>query len=88
VQVTGLSGVVAVAAGYSHSLGVKSDGTVWAWGRNRYGQLGNGTNTDSNVPVQVTGLSGVVAVAGAAIIPSLLGVGGNNYGQWATGHHG
>jgi hypothetical protein len=56
--------MVAVAGGGSHSLAVKSDGTVWAWGANWSGQLGNGTNTSSNVPVQVTGLSGVVAVAG------------------------
>jgi alpha-tubulin suppressor-like RCC1 family protein len=62
-QVTGLSGVVAVAAGEGHSVAVKSDGTVWAWGWNQYGQLGNGTQTDSAVPLQVLGLSGMVAVA-------------------------
>jgi len=32
---------------------LKTDGTVWAWGDNAYGQLGNGTTTDSAVPVQV-----------------------------------
>ena len=45
VQVPGLTGVVAVAAGYYHSLAVKTDGTVWAWGDNDYGQLGDGTTT-------------------------------------------
>jgi hypothetical protein len=35
-----------------HSLALKNDGTVWAWGDNKHGQLGNGTNTNSNVPVQ------------------------------------
>ena len=44
VQVSGLSGVVTVAAGSVHSLALKSDGTVWAWGYNRYGELGNGTS--------------------------------------------
>ena len=44
VQVQGLSSVVAVAAGDRHSLALKSDGTVWAWGSNDYGQLGDGTN--------------------------------------------
>ena len=51
------------AAGYSHTVVLKSDGTVWAWGANSYGQLGNGTNILSNVPVEVTGLSGVVSIA-------------------------
>jgi hypothetical protein len=63
-QVAGLAGVVAVAAGECHSLAVKSDGTVWAWGYNKYGQLGDGTTTQRTTPVQVLGLSGVVAVAG------------------------
>jgi hypothetical protein len=41
-----------VAAGYSHSLAVKADGTVWAWGYNGYGQLGDGTTTNRSAPVQ------------------------------------
>ncbi len=44
-------------------LALKSDGTVWAWGDNSNGQLGNGTTTGSSVPLQVNGLSGVVGVA-------------------------
>jgi alpha-tubulin suppressor-like RCC1 family protein len=63
VAVSGLSGVVAVAAGDYHSLALKSDGTVWAWGGNGWGQLGDGTNTNRNVPVAVSGLSDVVAIA-------------------------
>jgi alpha-tubulin suppressor-like RCC1 family protein len=64
VAVTGLTGVVvAIAAGQSHSLAVKSDGTVWAWGLNTNGQLGDGTTTQRLSPVAVTGLTGVVAVA-------------------------
>lgn len=42
---------------------VKNDGTVWAWGDNPSGVLGNGTTTQSVVPVQVLGLSGVATVA-------------------------
>jgi alpha-tubulin suppressor-like RCC1 family protein len=63
VQVQGLTGVVAVAAGANDSFALRGDGTVWAWGWNGFGQLGNGTNTDSRAPVQVEGLSGVTAIA-------------------------
>ena len=45
--------VVAVAAGYNHSLALCSDGTQAAWGCNDYGQLGNNSTTSSNVPVLV-----------------------------------
>ena len=62
-RVLGVSGVVGVAGGSRHSVSLKSDGTVWAWGYNHYGQLGNGTTGDSLVPVQVLGLGGVVEVA-------------------------
>ncbi len=51
-----------VAAGHAHSLALRNDGTVWAWGDNTYGQLGDGTTTSSPVPVQVPGLSGVTNV--------------------------
>ena len=49
----GLSNVVAIAGGDSHSLALKGDGTVWAWGANFYGQLGNNSTIGSLVPVAV-----------------------------------
>ncbi len=52
-----------IAAGYYHNVALKGDGTVWSWGYNGFGQLGNGGIVDSNTPVQVQGLSGVSAVA-------------------------
>jgi alpha-tubulin suppressor-like RCC1 family protein len=59
VQVTGLTGVTKIAAGGGFSLALRSDGTVWAWGYNGDGELGNGTTASSPVPVKVTGLSRV-----------------------------
>lgn len=46
-----------------HSLALRDDGTVWAWGDNLSVQLGDGTNTSRHTPVQVPGLTGVTAVA-------------------------
>lgn len=43
-----------VAGGSSHSLGLKADGTLWAWGLNDNYQLGNGTNVSSLVPIQIS----------------------------------
>ncbi|HLH56908.1 MAG TPA: hypothetical protein VKY92_25210 [Verrucomicrobiae bacterium] len=43
---------VDVAAGNSHTLALKSDGRIWAWGENHGWQLGDGTTTPSPVPVQ------------------------------------
>jgi len=52
-----------LAAGGTHSLALRADGTVWAWGWNDQGQLGDGTDTDRHTPVRVRGLTDVVAVA-------------------------
>jgi alpha-tubulin suppressor-like RCC1 family protein len=56
VQVTSLTGITAIAGADAYSLALKNDGTLWSWGINNLGQLGNGTNIDSNIPVQVLGL--------------------------------
>ncbi|WP_317936587.1 RCC1 domain-containing protein [Streptomyces cellostaticus] len=58
-----LTGVTAIAAGASHSLALRGDGTVVAWGYNGFGQLGNGTFTDSTTPVQVSNLANVTSIA-------------------------
>jgi len=50
------------AGGALHSLAVKSDGTVWAWGANGNGQLGDGSTSERRTPTQVAGLSGVTGV--------------------------
>ena len=61
--VAGLTGVVALAAGWHHNVALRSDGTVWAWGRNNWGQLGIGSNQDQNRPVQLSRFDDVVAIA-------------------------
>jgi alpha-tubulin suppressor-like RCC1 family protein len=66
-QVVNLSQVVSVAGGDDHSLALRSDGTVWAWGNNGWGQLGNGTYTRSLTPTQVSGLTNVKAIAAGSL---------------------
>ncbi|WP_052419747.1 RCC1-like domain-containing protein [Hyalangium minutum] len=87
VPVVGLTGVVAVAAGEDHSLALKSDGTVWAWGYNGSGRLGDGTTTSRNTPVQVVGLTGVVAVA-AGYSHSLAVKSDGTVWAWGEGYDG
>lgn len=90
VRVSGLAGltVTAVAAGGNHTLALISNGTVWAWGDNSHGQLGDNTVTDRSTPVMVNGLANVTAVAAgekhsAALINggTMRTWGANNYGQ-------
>lgn len=68
--VPGLTGITAIANGYVNMLGggetsmaLKNDGTVWGWGANFYGELGDGTTAERDSPVQVAGLTGVTAIA-------------------------
>jgi alpha-tubulin suppressor-like RCC1 family protein len=42
-----------VSAGSGHSLAIKTNGTLWSWGANNYGQLGDGTNIDKSSPIQI-----------------------------------
>jgi len=65
VQVVNLNNVKAIAANDGYSMALKNDGTVWAWGYNNQGNLGNGTE-DSNVPVQVQKINNITAIAAGA----------------------
>jgi len=65
--VSGLSDVKTLGAGLYHSAAVTyNGGSVWAWGDNSFGQLGDGTTTDRNAPVQTVGVSGIMHIEGGA----------------------
>lgn len=81
-----------IAAGGLHSLAAAADGTVWAWGHNGYGQLGDGTTTNGREPVQAVGIEGVTEVAAgdshSVAIGSCMSLwtwGSNNAGQLGNG---
>ncbi len=84
----------AVSMGFEHACAIRdTDGSVWCWGSNNSGQLGNNTTTDSTIPVQVEGLLGATAIAtGADFSCAVLGAdrsvqcwGGNDNGQLGDG---
>ena len=84
VEVSGLTGITALAGGLNDGYALKSGGTVWAWGYGAYGGLGNGTTTDSSTPVQVSGLTGITAIAGGGDDGYALKSGGT---VWAWGNN-
>lgn len=62
-QVKGLKDVISLSTGESHTLVLKKDGTVWSFGKNDVGQLGDGTRINKAVPVKVLNLEGIIAVS-------------------------
>ena len=92
VQVQTLTNVTEISAGSGHTVVLRDDGTIWAWGNNWNGQLGDGTRTNRHTPVQVQNLTNVTAVsAGLQYSVALRSDGtvwtwGNNaYGQLGNG---
>jgi alpha-tubulin suppressor-like RCC1 family protein len=61
-----LTNVARIIPGSGASFALKKDGTVWAWGTNYSGELGNGTTDNTPKPKPVVGLSGVADVAAGA----------------------
>lgn len=83
---------IGVAAGIDHACAWFSDGSVWCWGRNQFGQLGDRTTVDRAKPVRVEGLANVAAVSpGTLHTCARLGGGevrcwgSNNVGQLGDG---
>lgn len=99
IQVSGIGGTVtAIAAGGFSSLALTSDGSVWAWGQNDWGQLGNNSIIGSPTPVQVLKaatycginqgacpLTGIVAIAAGSDHSLALDSSGT---VWAWGYNG
>lgn len=89
---TMVSDVVGIAAGYYQSYILKADGAVWAWERNNFGQIGDGTTTDRPAPVQVLGIGDVTDIAAGSYLMlaiksdnTVWSWGLNNFGQLGDG---
>ncbi len=76
----------AVSAGESHSVALGSNGRVYDWGDNGFGELGNGTTNDAHSPIAVTLPAGVtpIAVAAGQFMTEALASNGNVY-AWGDG---
>jgi len=65
VGVSGFNNIIAISGGEGNTIALKSDGTVWVWGSNLFGAIGNGTaGGDQLSPVQNTGITGVSQISG------------------------
>jgi alpha-tubulin suppressor-like RCC1 family protein len=80
VEVIGDVNFIDVAGGRNHSLGLKYDGSLWAWGDNQYGQLGDGTNISKSSPVAVQGNRRFVEISSSADHSMAIDVNGMLYG--------
>ena len=85
-----ITGIIAIAAGGSHALALKDDGTIYAWGYNEFGQLGDGTITSSKVAVTVVKPADLLAVPtaiSAGLDHSVAIIGGKVY-AWGYNYYG
>lgn len=81
-----------IACGFYHTVAIKTDGTLWSWGKNNYGQVGDNTTTNTSSPVQTvaggTNWKQVSQVSESTIMAiktdgTLWSWGRNDYGQLA-----
>jgi alpha-tubulin suppressor-like RCC1 family protein len=87
-----ITDVVQIAIGYHHCVALKTDGTVWAWGNNNYGQFGKGTVGASTAPVFTNFQNAIRISAGGDSTfvlkadGSVWAAGDNQYGQIGKGN--
>jgi len=90
---TSLAAGVQISGGYSHTLALKPDGSLWAWGDNTAGRLGDNSTTSSTTPIPITSGTSYKSVS-AGLNQSfafrtgdgvLMAWGNNTYGQLGTG---
>jgi alpha-tubulin suppressor-like RCC1 family protein len=83
----GLTDVAEIRAAEMHTCARKLDGTLWCWGHNEAGQLGNGTTTSAKVPIQISGLSNVTLFDGGRHHTCAVGAYNGTQGLWCWGRN-
>lgn len=89
-----LSNVAAIAARGYFAVAQKADGTIWAWGNNEFGQLGDGTTVNKTNPTRISGLDNIFSITCGVVHTfavknngSVYAWGDNNFGQFGDGTH-
>lgn len=67
VQIPTLQNIVYVEAGPTQSFAIDADGTVWVWGNNAFGQLGDGTTKNQPVPIPLVNLPNLAVTLGEVL---------------------
>tara|TARA_B100000161_G_scaffold178132_1_gene128165 strand:- start:5878 stop:7818 length:1941 start_codon:yes stop_codon:yes gene_type:complete len=90
---TGLTNIYHVSLGGYHTCAIKDDNSLWCWGKNNYGQLGDGSTTTTHTPLQIDSITNVRSISATsghtcAITnsDSLYCWGYNAYGQLGNGN--
>jgi len=92
-EATGATNWALISTGGAHTVALKSDGTLWAWGSNGFGQLGDGTTTNRSTPTQeATGATNWALISAGGVHTVALksdgtiwSWGGNNWWQLGSG---
>lgn len=91
-MVPNLTGIIQISSGARHLLALKDDGTIWSWGYNYNGELGIGSNTNSDIPVQVQGITNAISISAKGFLSmallsdgTLRSWGKNDYGALGAG---
>jgi alpha-tubulin suppressor-like RCC1 family protein len=82
-QIGSLTNWLAISAGYYHAVALKTNGTLWTWGRNNFGQLGDNTLISRSSPVQVGTLTNWTSLP--TIVSNYTSFAFNNAGLFAWG---
>ena len=87
IQIGSLVDWASVDVALEHSLAVKTDGTLWAWGRNKYGELADGTVNNASSPVQIGNLTDWASISAGERFSTSVKTDGTLW-SWGIGNNG